>query len=147
MRWYRGLCTGLLAFIYLTCEGNPRKPQLGDRFMKLWDQSSPQMGVPYLQMRSVGSHSTSVREKEGKYGEGIQIYSRDCNNWKAISLGDNISKKVKIKFIWHFSAICWSVTESTAVRWFSWELSQSNNNNNNNNNNKKKIVAIRLLEY
>ena len=31
----------------------------------LCDQSSPQMGVPFLQMRSVGSYSTSGREKEG----------------------------------------------------------------------------------
>ena len=45
---------------------NPGKPKLGDRLMKgLCDQSSPQMGVPLLQMISVGSHSTSGREKEG----------------------------------------------------------------------------------
>ena len=47
--------------ICLTAEENPRKPQLGDC---LCDQSSPQMG-PFLQMRSVGSHSTSGRQKEG----------------------------------------------------------------------------------
>ena len=52
--------------ICLTAEENYEEPQLGDRLMKgLCDQSSPQMGVPFLQMRSVGSHSTSGREKEG----------------------------------------------------------------------------------
>ena len=50
--------------ICLTAEENPRKAQLGDSLMKgLCDQSSPQMGL--LQMRSVRSHSTSGREKEG----------------------------------------------------------------------------------
>jgi hypothetical protein len=50
----------------LTAEEKPRKPQLGDRLMKrLCDQSSPQMGS-LLQIRSVGSHTTSEREKEGK---------------------------------------------------------------------------------
>ena len=32
----------------------------------LCDQSSPQMGVPFLQMRLVGSLSTSGMEKKGK---------------------------------------------------------------------------------
>ena len=45
--------------IYLKAEGNPRKPQLGDHLMKAVEQSLSQMG-------SVESHSTSVREKEGK---------------------------------------------------------------------------------
>ena len=45
----------------------PGKPQLGDRLMKgLCDQSLPQMGAPFLQMRSVGSHYSSGREKKGK---------------------------------------------------------------------------------
>ena len=49
--------------ICLRAEENPRKPQLGDRQMKgLCDQSN---GVPFLQMRSVGSNSTSGKEKEG----------------------------------------------------------------------------------
>ena len=52
--------------ICLTAEENPRKPQIGDRLMKgLCDQSSPQMGSISLQMRSVVSHSTLGREKEG----------------------------------------------------------------------------------
>ena len=53
--------------ICLTAEENPEKPQLGDRLKKgLCDHSSPQM-VPYLHIRSLGSHSTSGR-KEGKDG-------------------------------------------------------------------------------
>ena len=52
--------------ICLMAEENPGKPELGDRPMKgMSDQSSPQMG-PFFQMRSVGSHSTSGREREGK---------------------------------------------------------------------------------
>ena len=45
MKWSWELCTDL------------RKSQLGD-------QSSPQMGIPFLQIRSVGPHSTPGREKE-----------------------------------------------------------------------------------
>ena len=53
--------------ICLTAEENPGKPQLGGLLMKgLCDQPSPQMECLLLQMRSVGSHSTSMREKEGK---------------------------------------------------------------------------------
>ena len=51
--------------IYLTAGENSRKPQLGDRLIKgLCDQSYLQMGSLFLQIRSVGSHSTSGREKE-----------------------------------------------------------------------------------
>jgi hypothetical protein len=51
--------------IYLTAEEYPRKPHLGERRMKgLCDQSLHQIGVFFLQMRSVRSHSTSGREKE-----------------------------------------------------------------------------------
>jgi hypothetical protein len=47
--------------ICLTAEENPRKPQLGYHLMKgLCDQSASN-GAPSLQMRSVGSHSTSGR--------------------------------------------------------------------------------------
>ena len=49
----------------LKAEENPGKPQLGDCLMKgLCDQSS-QMGF-LSSKRSVGSHSPSGREKEGK---------------------------------------------------------------------------------
>ena len=62
--------------ICLTTDENPRKPQLGDRLMMgLCDQSSPQMGVPFLQMRSVGSHSTSGREERRKGQGGSAIGS------------------------------------------------------------------------
>ena len=58
--------------ICLIADENSRKPQLGDSLMKgLCDQSSPQMGSLSSKIRSVGSHSTSGREKEGKR-EGIE---------------------------------------------------------------------------
>ena len=46
--------------IYITSEENP-----GDSLMKAVWPLIASNGVPYLQMRSVGSHSTSGREKEG----------------------------------------------------------------------------------
>ena len=51
--------------IYFTAEENPGKPQLGDCLWRLW-QIIASNGVPCHQMRSVGLHSTSEREKEGK---------------------------------------------------------------------------------
>ena len=52
--------------ICLTAEENPRKPQLGDRLMKgLCGQVIASNEVPFLKIRSVGSHNTSRREKEG----------------------------------------------------------------------------------
>ena len=53
--------------ICLKAEECPRKPQLGDRLKK--GDVRPVIAsnvVPFLQMRSVGSHSTSGREKGGK---------------------------------------------------------------------------------
>ena len=52
--------------IYLTTEENPGNPQVGDRLMKAVRSVIASNGVPYLQMTSVRSHSTSAREKEGK---------------------------------------------------------------------------------
>ena len=50
--------------VCLTAEKNPGKPQLGLCLMKgLCDQSLPQF--PFLQMRSVGSHSMSGRKEGG----------------------------------------------------------------------------------
>ena len=46
-------------------EENPGKSQLGDGLMKA-NKVFASNGVPYLQMRSVGSHIVSEREKEGK---------------------------------------------------------------------------------
>ena len=55
--------------IYLTAEEHPEKPQLGDRLMKgLCEQSLPQM-------RSVGSHSTSERDKEERMENITEIPS------------------------------------------------------------------------
>ena len=50
--------------IYLTAEENPRKLQLGDKGALRPVIASN--GVPFLQMRSAGSHSTSGMAKEGK---------------------------------------------------------------------------------
>jgi hypothetical protein len=50
----------------LTAEENRGKPQLGDLLMK--GAVRPVIasnGVPFLQMRSVGSHTTSGSDKEG----------------------------------------------------------------------------------
>ena len=47
--------------IYLTAKENPGKPELGNRQWGLCDQSVSN-GVPYLQVRPVGSHSTSINE-------------------------------------------------------------------------------------
>ena len=61
--------------ICLIAEEKPRKPQLGDRLMKgLFDQSSPQMGVPFLKMRSV---DRTVRQ-EGRRKEIRK--GRVCDN-------------------------------------------------------------------
>jgi hypothetical protein len=51
--------------IYLTTEETPRKPQLGDSLNAVWSVIASN-GVPYFQMSSVGSGTTSGREKEGK---------------------------------------------------------------------------------
>ena len=52
--------------ICLLAEESPRKPQLGDRLMKgVMRPVIVSNWVPFLQMRSLGSHSTSGREKEG----------------------------------------------------------------------------------
>ena len=64
--------------IYLTAEENPGKPQLGDRL---------------IQMRSVGSHNTSGRQKEeNKEGDLIWVYQtvrrlRSHHNWTALDCG------------------------------------------------------------
>ena len=54
--------------ICLTAEQNSRKPQIGDHLMKglCVRPVIASNGVHFLQMKSVGSHSTSGREKEGK---------------------------------------------------------------------------------
>ena len=54
--------------ICLTAEETPRKPLLGDHLMKAVQLVIDSNGVPYFQTRSVGSHSISDREKEGKDG-------------------------------------------------------------------------------
>ena len=51
--------------IYLTIEENLGKAQVGDRSMKVIRPVIALNGVSYFQMRSLGSHSMSRREKEG----------------------------------------------------------------------------------
>ena len=45
---------------------NPGKPQLGDRLMSVVGSIVSSSVLPYRQMTSAGSHSTSGREKEEK---------------------------------------------------------------------------------
>ena len=53
--------------ICLTTEENPGKPQLGDGLIKSVRLVIASNEIPYLQMTSIGFHSTSWRgEKEGK---------------------------------------------------------------------------------
>ena len=57
--------------ISLTAEKTPGKPQFDEGTLRPVIASN---GVPFLQMRSVGSHRMSVREKEGKYEGSILAY-------------------------------------------------------------------------
>ena len=50
--------------IYLTAEENSGKPQLGDHLMKAVHPVIASNGVPYLQMRLIGSQH--VKKGEGK---------------------------------------------------------------------------------
>ena len=52
--------------IYLMVKENPGKHQLGDHLMKAVRPIIISNGISYLSMTSVGSHSMSGREKEGK---------------------------------------------------------------------------------
>ena len=54
--------------ICLMTEENPGKQHLGNCLMKAVRSLFASNGVPYLQMRSAGSHSTSRREEEGRDG-------------------------------------------------------------------------------
>ena len=51
--------------IYLGVEEIPGKPQLEDCQMKALRPVMASSGIIYLKMKSVGSHSTLGREKEG----------------------------------------------------------------------------------
>ena len=62
-----GQKTFMLLLGFLTSEETLGKLQLGDHLMKAVRPFIVSNGVPYLQMRSIGSHSTSKREKKGKY--------------------------------------------------------------------------------
>ena len=65
MRWYLGVCTDLLTFtlqLRKTQKTSARR-QSDEGTMRPFIASN---GIPYLQMRSAGSHCTLGREKEGK---------------------------------------------------------------------------------
>ena len=72
MWWYRGLCKDLLAFALQLRKTSARRPSM----KAVWA-----VEVPYLQIRSVGSHSTPGREKEGKDGVEISLVLGLVNNW------------------------------------------------------------------
>ena len=59
---YRVMCTDNLAFVLRL----RKTPEQGGRLMKVVRPFIASNGVPYIQMRSVGSHSTSGREKNGR---------------------------------------------------------------------------------
>ena len=61
MKWYRGLCTDLLVFalqLRKLRKASARRPS-----MKAVRQAIAPNGVPYLQMRSVGSHVRKEKEE------------------------------------------------------------------------------------
>jgi hypothetical protein len=59
--------------IYLMVHENSGKPRLRNRLMKVVRPVFATNGIPYLQMRSVESHSTSDRKKAEKE-EGMKFY-------------------------------------------------------------------------
>ena len=61
--------------ICLTAEENPRKTSARRSSMKAVGSVIASNGVPYLQMRSVGSHSTSGREKEANRDRATAVDS------------------------------------------------------------------------
>ena len=62
--------------IYLTAEENTGKPHLRESLMKAVRPFIALNGVPYFQMRSVGSHRTLGRDKKGKKEKADRII---CN--------------------------------------------------------------------
>ena len=73
MTWNRGLCIDLT-----------EKPQLDDSLMKAVRSNIASNGVPYLKITSVGSLSTSGKEKEGRKGlegfDGLSCALMKCLN-------------------------------------------------------------------
>ena len=70
MKWSRGLCTDLLAFALQLRKPSARRPSDEGALRPVIASNR----VPSLQMKSVGSHSTSWRDEEGrnvKDGVGI----------------------------------------------------------------------------
>ena len=55
--------------IYLMTGETPGKAHLGDNLMKVVRPDIASNGVPYLQTTLVGSHSTSERGREKRWGD------------------------------------------------------------------------------
>ena len=68
--------------IHFTPEGNPRNPLLGDHLMKAVLLFIASNGVPYLQIRSVGLHIMSGREKKGKKEKSVMGWQWGQCPWK-----------------------------------------------------------------
>ena len=81
MRWYLGLCTYLLAFtlqLRKTPETSAKRPSDEGA---VWPVIASN-GVTFLQIKSVGSHSTSGRKKEGnKERMGYEILCQSMGVW------------------------------------------------------------------
>ena len=78
LRWYRGLCTDLLAFALQLRKISAKKPSI-----KSVRTAITSNGIPSLQIRSVIYHSTSGREKEGKNKNG-----QDSQELEEVSLSE-----------------------------------------------------------
>ena len=78
MHRYHGIC--------LMAEENTGKAQLGDRQMNAMRSVIASNGGSYLQMRSVGSHSTSGIEEEGKDVVSIRVFRRGTMNFQVYML-------------------------------------------------------------
>ena len=62
--------------IYITAEENPEKNSATSQSMKVVRPVIASNGVPYLQVKSVGSHSISGREIKRKDRRGLKDYQR-----------------------------------------------------------------------
>ena len=63
---------------HLRAEENSGESQLGDSRRKTVRSVIASNGVPYLQMRSLGSHSTSGKDEEGKKGKDVPFEGLRC---------------------------------------------------------------------
>ena len=95
--------------IYLTAEENPGKPQLRDHLMRALRPVIASNGIPYLQMTSVGSHSTPGREREEKkesLGTGRESdsfsYETSCNVYLLLLRQEDKSGQMTLNNLIHY---------------------------------------------